>query len=134
MALITCPECGKQISDKAKVCINCGNPIAFDKNVRITFEKLSNGLPGGILTFSGTVYDDQDKKLYSGSLSNIQFEIKQNTKISIIVDGMQKRAQVNLHRMVEPGKKYIIKRTGNTGGFMPCAVYEIVEVDVIDSD
>ena len=23
MALIKCPECGKEISDKAKVCINC---------------------------------------------------------------------------------------------------------------
>lgn len=27
MALIYCPECGKQISDKAKYCINCGYPI-----------------------------------------------------------------------------------------------------------
>ena len=27
MALITCPECGKQISDKAEVCIGCGYPI-----------------------------------------------------------------------------------------------------------
>lgn len=26
MALITCPECGKEISDKAKVCPNCGAP------------------------------------------------------------------------------------------------------------
>jgi predicted amidophosphoribosyltransferase len=27
MALIKCPECGKQISDKADVCIGCGYPI-----------------------------------------------------------------------------------------------------------
>lgn len=27
MALIKCPECGKQISDKAKTCIGCGYPI-----------------------------------------------------------------------------------------------------------
>lgn len=27
MALIKCPECGKQISDKSKVCIGCGYPI-----------------------------------------------------------------------------------------------------------
>lgn len=26
MALITCPECGHNISDKAKVCPNCGAP------------------------------------------------------------------------------------------------------------
>ena len=27
MALISCPECGKQISDKAEVCLECGFPI-----------------------------------------------------------------------------------------------------------
>lgn len=25
--LINCPECGKQVSDKAKICVNCGYPI-----------------------------------------------------------------------------------------------------------
>ncbi|MCF2554418.1 ribosomal protein L7/L12 [Faecalicatena contorta] len=28
MALIKCPECNKEISDKAKVCIHCGYPIS----------------------------------------------------------------------------------------------------------
>jgi hypothetical protein len=28
MALIKCPECGKEISDKASACPNCGCPIA----------------------------------------------------------------------------------------------------------
>lgn len=27
MALINCPECGKEVSDKARICINCGYPI-----------------------------------------------------------------------------------------------------------
>ena len=27
MGLIKCPDCGKEISDRAKVCINCGAPI-----------------------------------------------------------------------------------------------------------
>ena len=27
MALIKCPECGKEISDKAQACIHCGYPI-----------------------------------------------------------------------------------------------------------
>ena len=27
MALINCPECGKEVSDKASTCINCGCPI-----------------------------------------------------------------------------------------------------------
>ena len=28
MALVTCPECGKQISDKATTCPSCGAPIS----------------------------------------------------------------------------------------------------------
>lgn len=30
MALINCPECGKEISDKAEFCPNCGYPIESD--------------------------------------------------------------------------------------------------------
>lgn len=32
MAIIQCPECGKEISDKAKACIHCGYPISEEKN------------------------------------------------------------------------------------------------------
>tara|TARA_B100001989_G_C24190536_1_gene293434 strand:- start:141 stop:506 length:366 start_codon:yes stop_codon:yes gene_type:complete len=32
MALIKCTECGKEISDKAKLCPLCGAPTAFAKN------------------------------------------------------------------------------------------------------
>ena len=32
MALIKCSECGKEVSDKAKACPNCGNPIASPRN------------------------------------------------------------------------------------------------------
>lgn len=28
MALVKCPECGKEISDKARECPNCGNPMS----------------------------------------------------------------------------------------------------------
>lgn len=31
MALIKCSECGKEISDKAKTCVSCGNPINVKK-------------------------------------------------------------------------------------------------------
>lgn len=36
MALIKCPECGKDISDKAKVCIHCGYPLDEEEDVSIT--------------------------------------------------------------------------------------------------
>ena len=31
MALIICPECGKEVSDKAPACIHCGFPFAAQK-------------------------------------------------------------------------------------------------------
>ena len=31
MALIKCPECGKDISDKANACIHCGCPLNEQK-------------------------------------------------------------------------------------------------------
>ena len=39
--LIKCPECGKEISDKAEVCPSCGYPIASkkEKNIPVTEEK-----------------------------------------------------------------------------------------------
>lgn len=33
MALINCPECGKEVSDKAKICIHCGYPLDAIKEV-----------------------------------------------------------------------------------------------------
>lgn len=34
MALITCSECGKEISDKANVCVHCGCPIkSIDRDI-----------------------------------------------------------------------------------------------------
>ena len=32
MALINCPECGKEISDQVKNCPNCGYPLKKKKN------------------------------------------------------------------------------------------------------
>lgn len=45
MSLITCSECGKEISDKASVCIHCGCPIEkIEKlNTSKTFEYMCMG-------------------------------------------------------------------------------------------
>ena len=32
MALITCPECGEKVSDKAKACVHCGYPMESATN------------------------------------------------------------------------------------------------------
>ena len=45
MALIKCPECGKEISDKSKQCIHCGFPLpTVEKEVPDGF-CLIDGIP-----------------------------------------------------------------------------------------
>ena len=44
MALIKCPECGKEISSNAAFCPNCGNPVP--KKMCPVFIKRSSGLMG----------------------------------------------------------------------------------------
>ena len=39
MALISCPECGKEISDKAAACPNCGCPVEAAQSVREVSEQ-----------------------------------------------------------------------------------------------
>lgn len=39
MALIKCPECGKDVSDKAEVCIHCGYPLKAETNQKESDER-----------------------------------------------------------------------------------------------
>lgn len=52
MALINCPECGQQVSDKAEVCIHCGAPLKEKplEPVYVSFPQVSS------ITGRGTVY------------------------------------------------------------------------------
>lgn len=61
MALINCPECEKQVSDKAKTCPNCGFPIEnVDKvdEALLQFPELPNDLSIGkpITNWAGNTY------------------------------------------------------------------------------
>lgn len=71
MALMKCPECGQEVSDKATTCIHCGCPINVenvvtvrlpaDKNIVVTLSYqvtdsngnvLAEGVSGQVLTFT----------------------------------------------------------------------------------
>lgn len=41
MALINCPECGKEISDRAECCIHCGYPLSDTARGESKFYKLT---------------------------------------------------------------------------------------------
>lgn len=48
MALITCPECNGQVSDKAATCPHCGCPITASVENQNAYCVISNGMPGKI--------------------------------------------------------------------------------------
>lgn len=65
MALIKCPECGKEISDKASACPNCGCPIG----------KESKNLNGGKEVYTGFQELNTNKVNQQNKKSNKGFEI-----------------------------------------------------------
>ena len=54
MALIFCPDCGKQISDQAAMCIHCGRPMIVEKGKLIIF-----GREEGVFKHLYFLYDDK---------------------------------------------------------------------------
>ena len=61
MALIKCPECGKEISDKASACIHCGFPLVTtsqstsqQQKTTITMPKINFKAPMKMFSQNGT--------------------------------------------------------------------------------
>ena len=133
MALIRCPECGREVSDKAAACPNCAAPIKFSNTIKIKFSLPSN-LPGAVgRTIS--VFDPERRQLIwqgtRGQTATIQ--ITRDAPIEIIVSAaMGRRAVVECPPYVSPGKKYNLT-------FIPATMFRkprlvLTEVDVLDSD
>ena len=64
MALIKCPECGREISDKATTCPHCGAPVNPARMVPVTFNRIKKFIGWGIEidivvdgVFVGTAYN-----------------------------------------------------------------------------
>lgn len=126
MALIKCPECGKEVSNKAKSCISCGCPLA-DLNPAGTVTVAVNGT--GIVKMY--LFDmDTGKELWCGRNGQIaKFDVTKETKISIIGSLEKNHPERGAQAVVRGGKKYEYK--GVSAGFGMNWV--INEIDVIDS-
>lgn len=60
MALIKCSECGKEISNKANICPNCGNPIQKKKTIMLIIIMLL--CSGGILVLFSFGKNNEEEK------------------------------------------------------------------------
>lgn len=69
MALIKCPECGKEISDKASSCPNCGCPSEIIKE-KIELQKIEDAKPKMVKACSccGSIIWNKDSEGYQKNL------------------------------------------------------------------
>lgn len=118
MALIKCPECGREVSDRATVCPNCAYPIAETKNnsmamIKIPQYKQSVSNPNLFLAMvsnAKVVITSEGKKLWEGKPGQIaRFNIDKPTEIRIDINSISKP----LIDVVNPGCKYeLVKDAG----------------------
>ena len=118
MALIKCEECGKEVSDKAKTCPNCGCPISEEKEEsKVIIYGLSQmGILGGNLK----IYVDGE---YVG-------DVKKGQMLEIPIE---KDCTITAKCGINPSKGKIDVKAGRTtkikyeynklsGSFIPCIV------------
>ncbi len=136
MALIQCPECGKEVSDKAIACPNCAYPISEMQAggmVKIRIPRAEKMITAFLELFSsrGTSICSimsMGKMLWSGHLGQTAiFTIEKPTEVTI-----------NMGRWVEP-LTGIVKANHKYGLIRDYSSYiserfQLSEVDVIDSD
>lgn len=73
MALIRCPECGNEISDKAEKCIHCGCPIKLQINQGKAVFQTSDDFIG---LFGKYTIKDKDGNIVAKLKANDHFEVK----------------------------------------------------------
>lgn len=60
MALIECPECGRDISDKAEACIHCGYPLSDKDRISLNMiPEFDYSTPCPICSNTNYEYDDK---------------------------------------------------------------------------
>ena len=132
MALIKCPECGREVSDRADSCPNCGCPVKKTSPVGTVKIKMpSDIVVGWVGLFSSrnaTVTDDNGNVLWEGKHGEMaKFKVDGKTQITINLGGWANQVT----GYVYPRKKYTLVQ--DLGVHM-LATYRLSEVDYIDAD
>lgn len=129
MALINCPECGKEVSDKAQTCINCGCPLA-EINPAGSVSVVMTG--SGATALQMYIFDlETGKELWTGRCGEVaRFNVDKETEIAVVDSwGKKKPEKGGVRTTVRGGRKYEYK-TVNT---LFSIKYVVTEIDVIDS-
>ena len=126
MALIKCPECGRDVSDKAQSCIHCGCPLAAVNPSGLVTVAV-NG-PGMVKMY---IFDmNTGKELWCGNNGEVaRFNVEKETEISVIGSMERKHPERGAKAVVRGGRRYEYKCIQSFFSVK----YVINEIDVIDS-
>ncbi len=140
MALITCPECGAQISDKTQACMHCGAPIRINKKVKIKIPRFVTGmLSQNAAQAKAYVRGQCLWEGFSGQVASFEASGTSAVVIKIIKaytgHPFPFFKDFEIDGIVNPGVNYEIKnaRTSLAFGDPSKSTYVFSEVDVIDS-
>ena len=101
MAMIKCAECGKDVSDRALQCPNCGVPIASQpKDVMIRFPVWK----GQLLNNKCFVYAKADDSIIAEARQGetVTFECDKPIEVYVVVKGSFGKPEAT----VKPGERY----------------------------
>jgi hypothetical protein len=132
MAIISCPECSREVSDKASACPHCGYPLqSVPKEGMVRIKLPSNIVEGWIGLFSSrqaSICTLKRDILWEGKHGeNAKFTIDAPMNIIINLGGWANEVE----GLVEPHKKYSLIQDMGAHIF---ATYRLTEVDFIDAD
>lgn len=127
MALITCPDCGKEVSDRAKSCIHCGCPLEKpDYTVKIKTPRDR----GTIVKVTYTFLDGKTGKVLATAHQNEVVSLEITEPMQLVCHLGRGFRDAILNYIPHPGARYKIV-TINEFFY---SEMRFQEVDVIDSD
>ena len=129
MALIKCPECGKEISNRANACPNCGCPVLLEEGLVAIKVPRAPQFPLANKTVE-IINNQTNQVLWTGRQGQIaRFYI--NNSIEVIIK-CKCPAIKNITTTIHANKKYNCVQEDSLFGLH--SVFNISEVDIIDSD
>ena len=107
MAIINCPECGKEISDKAEKCIHCGFPLFKWYKITLTgYNKPETFASEGL---KQVLHLNYDYDILSNILSNCPYEIGKFNSEKEALECAQQLKKWDLNFYVEDSQGNIIE-------------------------
>lgn len=131
MALIKCPECGKEVSERANACPVCGYPIADAKNFGRIRIKL--GMYNGVGGTQPVTISKNNEIIWTGNSGQVaEIEINEPTDVNIKYDLVPMHYGGFVVGRIDPEKSNKYAVSIRQGFFKTVLTFQMV--DIIDSE